>query len=221
MPVLLDRGSRGQSVVELQRSLRAAGFNPGGIDGVFGDHTRAAVVAFQRANGLSVDGVVGADTSAMLRRALQVDRFDSTPTPSISSGADRTAVIHGVSRRGQRDQLVTGQITINGNSYTFRSGGHARGSLPTGDYEVTPHLWSRSNASMTVGGVGYSFAMSDKYDPRVGATRRLLRIHPDGASPGTEGCMGIVGDAATQRRFREDMRAELARNGGRFTLSVR
>lgn len=221
MPVLLDRGSRGQSVVELQRSLRAAGFNPGGVDGVFGEHTRAAVVAFQRANGLAVDGVVGANTSSALRRSLEVDRFEPSPTPPSSSGADRTAVIHSVSNRGQRDQLVTGQLTVNGNSYTFRSGGYARGSLPTGDYEVTPHLWSRSNQSMTVGGVGFSFAMSDKYDPRVGATRRLLRIHPDGASPGTEGCVGIVGDAATQRRFREDMRAELQRHGGRFTLSVR
>jgi hypothetical protein len=73
---------------------------------------------------------------------------------------------------------------------------------------------------MSVGGVGYSFAMSDKFDPRVGRTRSLLRIHPDGASAGTEGCMGIVGNADVQRRFREDMRAELARHGGSFTLRV-
>lgn len=32
--------------------------------------------------------------------------------------------------------------------------------------------------------------------------------------------MGIVGDADVQRRFRDDMRAELDRNGGRFTLNV-
>ena len=68
--------------------------------------------------------------------------------------------------------------------------------------------------------INYSFAVSDKYDSRVGGTRRLLRIHPDGGSAGTEGCIGIVGNAAVQRQFREDMRAELARNGGRFTLNV-
>ena len=39
-------------------------------------------------------------------------------------------------------------------------------------------------------------------------------------SAGTNGCLGIVGDAATQRRFREDMLAEIRRNGGSYTLRV-
>jgi hypothetical protein len=81
-------------------------------------------------------------------------------------------------------------------------------------------MHSRSTRSMSVGGVGYSFAMSDKYDPRVNGTRRLLRIHPDGGTAGTEGCMGIVGNADVQRRFRADMEAEIRRNGGRYTLRV-
>ena len=73
---------------------------------------------------------------------------------------------------------------------------------------------------MNVGGVGYSFALSDKYDPRTKSERKLLRIHPGGGTKGTEGCMGIIGNATVQARFREDMRAELARNGGQFTLNV-
>ena len=73
---------------------------------------------------------------------------------------------------------------------------------------------------MSVGGVGYSFAVSDKFDPRVGGNRQLLRIHPDGGSAGTEGCIGIVGDAATQRRFRDDMLSEIRRNGGSYQLTV-
>ena len=94
--------------------------------------------------------------------------------------------------------------------------------MPAGDYTIRPHLWSRSDkASMMVDGVGYSFAMSNKYDPRVGGTRTLLRIHPDGLGPGTIGCIGIVGNGAVQRAFKEDMRAELARNGGQYTLRVR
>ena len=116
--------------------------------------------------------------------------------------------------------MIEGTINVNGNTYQYRSGGYARGSLPTGDYTVTPHMWSRNTRGMTVGGVGYSFALNDKYDPRVGGTRSALRIHPDGGGPGTAGCIGIVGDAATQRRFREDMRAELQRNGGRVRLRV-
>jgi hypothetical protein len=140
---------------------------------------------------------------------------------TVASGQNGTAWIERTTRAGQRNQMVEGSVTVNGHSYQFRSGGHGRGSLPTGTYNVTRHLDSRSDkASMMVGGVGYSFAMSDKFDPRVGDTRQLLRIHPDGRSAGTEGCMGIVGDAATQRRFRDDMLAEIRRNGGSFSLQV-
>jgi hypothetical protein len=116
--------------------------------------------------------------------------------------------------------MMTGRITINNQTYDFRSGGHGRGNLPPGNYTVTPHLWDRSENSFSVGGVGYSFAMSDAYDSRVDATRTLLRIHPDGGVQGTLGCIGIVGNAATQRAFREDMRAEFSRSNNRFTLTV-
>lgn len=55
-------GSSGNDVKELQRALEAKGFDPQGTDGQFGANTRKAVVAFQRANGLEADGVVGKNT---------------------------------------------------------------------------------------------------------------------------------------------------------------
>ena len=42
-------------VAEIQRALKAKGFNPGPIDGVLGSGTMAAVKAFQRKNNLPVD----------------------------------------------------------------------------------------------------------------------------------------------------------------------
>jgi hypothetical protein len=47
-------------VSRIQRTLKANGFDPGGIDGDFGQKTMEAVVAFQDAKGLVVDGEVGA-----------------------------------------------------------------------------------------------------------------------------------------------------------------
>jgi len=57
-------------VLELQQALTAAGYDPGAADGTFGEQTEAAVIAFQQANGLSVDGRVGSETAAALNSAL-------------------------------------------------------------------------------------------------------------------------------------------------------
>jgi len=55
-------------VADMQRRLRAHGFDPGPIDGAFGRLTRAALIAFQRARGLDVKwpGTVGPRTLAAL-----------------------------------------------------------------------------------------------------------------------------------------------------------
>lgn len=58
----LSMGSRGASVTQLQQLLLSHGFNPGGIDGIFGSKTQAAVIAFQRSRNLVADGIVGVAT---------------------------------------------------------------------------------------------------------------------------------------------------------------
>lgn len=60
-------GDTGPAVQDIQRRLAAKGFAPGAADGAFGPQTTTAVVAFQRANGLTADGVVGPQTLAKLR----------------------------------------------------------------------------------------------------------------------------------------------------------
>ena len=57
---------RGSDIRTLQTMLNALGYRCGRADGVFGDKTKAAVMAFQRANGLKVDGIVGRATKARL-----------------------------------------------------------------------------------------------------------------------------------------------------------
>jgi murein L,D-transpeptidase YcbB/YkuD len=57
-------------IEELQRALTSAGYDPGPVDGDFGQRTEAAVTAFQQANGLSADGVVGPETASALNSAL-------------------------------------------------------------------------------------------------------------------------------------------------------
>ena len=59
----LQVGDAGQPVKRLQRKLLSLGFPPGTIDGEFGYGTEAAVLAFQRSNGLLADGIAGHERS--------------------------------------------------------------------------------------------------------------------------------------------------------------
>jgi len=55
----IRKGSRGDDVTYLQERLNDLRYSVGTVDGIFGEKTRKAVMEFQRANGLGVDGVVG------------------------------------------------------------------------------------------------------------------------------------------------------------------
>lgn len=56
---------------EIQTALVELGYEPGPVDGVWGPKTQAAVKAFQRANGLVADGVVGPKTRTKMRERLE------------------------------------------------------------------------------------------------------------------------------------------------------
>ena len=65
--------ARGSNAVRvLQRRLITAGFSPGQIDGRYGPLTQRAVVRFQAARGLQIDGIAGPHTLAALASAEPV-----------------------------------------------------------------------------------------------------------------------------------------------------
>ena len=59
---LLKKGCYGPQVANMQRLLRDHGFDPGEIDGVFGANTYEALMAFQTAAGITVDGEWGGES---------------------------------------------------------------------------------------------------------------------------------------------------------------
>jgi cell wall-associated NlpC family hydrolase len=90
-------------VKDLQNKLKAAGFNPGPVDGAFGPKTKAAVVAFQRAKGITADGIVGPQTWGKLNGT-------SGPTPPTPPGP---------AGRGTAEAFVQKALAQNGDRYVF------------------------------------------------------------------------------------------------------
>ena len=67
---VLRRGMKGEAVGDLQEQLQKLHFHNLAIDEDFGAGTEGAVIAFQKANGLVADGIVGMKTLAAIKAAL-------------------------------------------------------------------------------------------------------------------------------------------------------
>jgi peptidoglycan hydrolase-like protein with peptidoglycan-binding domain len=65
-PPTVKNGSSGEAVKLAQQLLTDYGYDPGSVDSAFGPKTEKAVKQFQTDFGLTVDGIVGPKTWAML-----------------------------------------------------------------------------------------------------------------------------------------------------------
>lgn len=112
---VLKKGSKGDEVVTLQKKLKQWGYYDGSVDGVFGAGTEKAVQYFQRKNGLTADGVVGAKTAAALGMTLS----GSGQTAQADNSSDRSvrllaACIYGESRgEPYKGQVAVGAVILN------------------------------------------------------------------------------------------------------------
>ncbi|GAB6890032.1 peptidoglycan-binding protein [Geobacillus sp. FSL K6-0789] len=98
----LKRGDRNDYVKTLQSWLYKAGFNPGGIDGVYGANTEKAVKEFQKKVGITADGIAGKQTYQALQEYV---RTQTTVSRSNSSGSDDRWTGQTL-REGDRGQAV-------------------------------------------------------------------------------------------------------------------
>lgn len=104
----LKQGSKGSQVKEMQRRLKNWGYYTGSVDGVFGKQTRAAVIMFQKKNGLTADGVVGAAT-------LRALGMNSSTVQSSSVGGFSSSDVYLLARTiyaEGRGEPYSGQVAI-------------------------------------------------------------------------------------------------------------
>src|SRR5919202_2440803 len=96
---VLRPGTSGEAVRQLQQALKGLGYDPGAIDGQFGARTEAAVKAFQKAQGITADGIVGDVTW------VNIDEADMSD-PTIRRGSTGNPV-----RRAQKRLSLAGYDT--------------------------------------------------------------------------------------------------------------
>jgi len=77
------------------------------------------------------------------------------------------------------------------------SGPWGKGRLPNGNYNGENLRRRNDNKAMTCDGKGWSLDLN----PAFVTDRTLLRIHPDGNVPGTEGCIGPSCGADQQKVY--------------------
>lgn len=105
--VVLKSGSTGAQVRTLQTKLKNWGYYRGAIDGIYGSGTKAAVIKFQKKNGLTADGIVGAKTAAAL--GMKLSASSSTNSGYASSDVYLLAkLVYGEAR----GEPYTGQVAV-------------------------------------------------------------------------------------------------------------
>lgn len=128
----LSEGEQGEEIIVLQQRLTDLGYWLGTPDGTFGQLTRQAVMAFQKATGLPRDGVAGPATLAALPAAPAVAPRDAAGS-HLEIDLDRQILL--VVQDG-RTRWVINTSTGNGEAYAAPGGGSAVARTPSGRFTI-------------------------------------------------------------------------------------
>lgn len=109
----LKPGMNGSAVRTLQKNLRTLGYYTGSVDGDYGEGTTNAVANFQRAQGLTTDGIAGKSTLNAIQAVLSGG--SSSGGGSSSSGSSSAPENYGKSASS------TGYKTLSTSSSTSSS----------------------------------------------------------------------------------------------------
>jgi peptidoglycan hydrolase-like protein with peptidoglycan-binding domain len=132
----LELGESGPEVQHLQARLSDRGFWLGTPDGRYGQLTRQAVMAFQKAHGLGRDGVAGPATLAALDTAGPVvPREPGGNHLEIDLARQILIVVE-----GGAPKWVLNTSTGNGEAYANPGGGTGVATTPPGSFTITREI---------------------------------------------------------------------------------
>mgnify|MGYP002563573785 CR=1 FL=1 len=215
----LRKGSRGDEVKELQTLLNSSGNYGLREDGVFGDKTLAAVRDYQKRNGLTTDGIAGANTLGKLRG-------NSSPSTSANPAATSpgaTAVATAPAQKSYADQVNEAlQQILNRQPLNYNYNGDPlyqmyRDAALQNSQTASKDVLAR--AAALTGGYGNSYAdtaaqqtaqaQMAQLTEKIPELAQVAQTRYDAETDRLKGNLGILSDLENQeytRKFNEDQR---------------
>jgi N-acetylmuramoyl-L-alanine amidase len=136
---MLRLGSRGSAVTRLQQRLAALHyFDVATADGIFEQNTYHAVIAFQKVQGLTRDGVVGPGTWAKLAKPYVPAPRYRLATSSLEVNLARQVLYY--VRGGTIQRII--DVSTGSGAWYYSQGRWARAITPTGRFRI---YWRYSN----------------------------------------------------------------------------
>lgn len=132
---LLKEGSSGPQVKKIQNRLKELGFDPGKVDGQFGPGTEAALMAFQKSEGLLADGIAGPQTLQALELKIPVSNpsvkgqvttsivskmFPATPLDNIKKNLPIVLTALEEENLADKDMVLMALATIRAETGSFQ-----------------------------------------------------------------------------------------------------
>lgn len=215
----LRKGSRGDEVKELQTLLNSSGNYGLREDGVFGDKTLAAVRDYQKRNGLTTDGIAGANTLGKLRG----NSSPSTSTNPAATSPGATAGATAPAQKSYADQVNEAlQQILNRQPLNYNYNGDPlyqmyRDAALQNSQTASKDVLAR--AAALTGGYGNSYAdtvaqqtaqaQMAQLTEKIPELAQVAQTRYDAETDRLKGNLGILSDLENQeytRKFNEDQR---------------
>lgn len=182
---VLKQGSSGATVKTMQTKLINWGYLTGKADGIFGAKTKAAVIKFQRNNGLTADGIVGTKTAQAM--GLKLSGTTSTSGSGSSSSSTDLNLLARVVYGEARGEPYTGQVAVaavvlnrvRSSSFpntiagvVYQSG--AFDCVADGQINLSPNQSAYNAARDALNGWDPSYGCLFYYNPRTATSKWML-----------------------------------------------
>ncbi len=181
-------GSSGSTVKTIQQKLKNWGYYKGAVDGIYGSQTKAAVIYFQKKNGLAADGIVGNKTLAALGIRAGASSTGGTTGGSFSSSDVYllAKIIHAEARgETYTGQVAVGAVILNRvknpsfpnsiSGVVYQSGAFT--AVADGQINLAPDASSQRAAQDAINGWDPTYGCLYYYNPAV-ATSKWIYSRP-------------------------------------------